>query len=109
MDGFEKMMAKVATTIREYEGKSLYETAEIKNLLKGLCVPHWTIKKHGDKIQSIECFYDTEEGRDRYRLTLKKGWRFYVEEDDYTMVTCDSLDEISSHLCKMIDKDCYEE
>ena len=107
MNIFEKMTAKIDANVHEYEGKSFYETTEIKNLLNALCIPHWTIRKHGDKIQSIRYFYD-DVGRYRYRLTLKKGWRFYVEEDDYTMFTCDNLNEISSHLCEMIDEDCYE-
>ena len=108
MNTFDKMTAMIEANVHKYEGKSFYETTEIKNLLKALCIPHWTIRDHGDKIQSIRYFYDDDVGRYRYRLTLKKGWRFYVEEDDYTMFTCDSLDEISSHLCKMIDEDCYE-
>lgn len=108
MNIFEKMNAMIAANIREYEGKSFYETTEIKNLLNALRIPHWTIREHGDKIQSIKYFYDDDVGQYRYRLTLKKGWRFYVEEDDYTTFTCDSLNEISSHLCKMIDEDYYE-
>ena len=109
MNMFEKTRAMIAAKVREYEGKSFYETAEIKNLLKALCIPHWTIEECGDKIQSIEYFYEDDVGRYRYRLTLKKGWRFYVKEDEYTVFTCDSLHEISSHLCKTIDEDCYEE
>ena len=108
MNIFEKMKAMMAANIREYEGKSFYETIEIKNLLNALCIPHWKIREYGDKIQSIEYFYDDDKGQYRYRLTLKKGWRFYVEEDDYTMFTCDSLNEISSHLFETIDEDYYK-
>ena len=108
MNIFDKMTAKIEANVHNYEGKSFYETTEIKNLLNALCIPPWTIRKHGDKIQSIRYFYDDDLGRYRYRLTLKKGWRFYVEEDDYTMFTCDSLNEISSHLFETIDEDYYK-